>query len=206
MNLRQDDKMKRNRNGKEEARLSMHTDNTPPKTEMTYFCCCEAGAPNTPALKTDGVVAVPLLDEVPPVAVLSNSDGALKGEDCGIAAAVCPNPNENAPDPEAGVPLGVVVVAAGVLVWLFTANENLGVVVVLVVLLVLAGALVVDVDVGVPFPNTLLGVSVGLIPNTPPPNTFRVCDCGNPKGEGLVPALFENDVVMFALPPPNAGF
>jgi len=125
-----------------------------------------------------------------------------KGEDCGVVVAgVCPNPNENPPDPETGV----VVVVAEVLVWLlFTGNENLGVVVALDVLLVLAGALVVEVDV--PFPNTLLGVSLELLPNALPPNTFAVWVCGNPKGEGLAPALFENAVVVVVLPPPNMDF
>jgi len=115
-----------------------------------------------------------------------------KGDDCGVVVAGgCPNPNGNAPVPpvpETGVLLGVVVVGAG--------NENLG-----VVLVSPLGALVVRVD---PFPNTLLGGSVEL-PNTPLLNTFevRVCCCCIPKGEGLVPVLFENAVVVFVLPSPN---
>lgn len=131
-----------------------------------------------------------------------NIDGVVdevadpKGDDCGVVVAgVCPSPNGNAPVPpvpETGVPLGVVVAAAG--------NENLGVVLVSPLL----GALVVGVD---PFPNTLLGGSVEL-PNTPLLNTFevRVCCCCIPKGEGLVPVLFENAVVVFVLPSPNIDF
>jgi hypothetical protein len=156
-----------------------------------YFCCC---APNT-----DGVVVMPLFDEVP--AAASPKADKPKGDDWGIVvvAGVCPNPNKNVPDPDAGVPLGVVVVAAGVLVWLFVANEKLGVVVVLVTL-----ALVVEADAGVPFLNTtLLGVCVEL-PNTLPPNKFRVWVCGIPKGEGVVTVLFENAV--FVLPSPNTDF
>jgi hypothetical protein len=153
-----------------------------------------------------------LLDEVPAAAVLPKADP--KGDDCGVvvvvvvaAAGVCPNANANEPDPEAGVPFAVVVVAAGVLVRLLTGNENLGVVVVLLPVLAL-GALVVEVDVEVPFPNTtLLGASVELLPNTLPlPNMFGVWVCCIPKGEGLVPVLFENAVVVFVLPPPNADF
>lgn len=69
-------------------------------------------------------------------------------------------------------------------------------------------ALVVEVDVEVPFPNTttLLGVSVELLPNALPPNIFGVWVCCIPKGEGLVPVLFENAVVVFVLPPPNTDF
>jgi len=173
-----------------------------------YFCCCEAGAPNTLVPKIDGFV----VDEVPAAAVLSKADDP-KGDDCGVvvavAAGVCPNENANAPDPEAGVPFAVVVVvvAAGVLVVLFTGNENLGVVVVLLPVLAL-GALDVEVDVAeVPFPNTtLLGASVDLLPNTLPPNMFGVWVCCIPKGEGLVLVLFENAVVVFVLPPPNTDF
>jgi len=167
---------------------------------MNYFCCCEAEVPNTPPLpKIDDFVASSV-DE-PTAAVLPKPD-VPRGEDCGVVVAgVCPNPSENALDPEAGLPLGVVVVAAGILAWLFTGNENLGVV---VVLLVLGGTLVVEVDVEVPFPNTFLGVSLGLLPNTLPPNTFGTWACGSPKGEELV--LFENVVVVFVLLPPNADF
>jgi len=144
-----------------------------------------------------------LLDDVPAAAVLPKADDP-KGDDCGVvvvvAAGVCPNSNENEP---AGVPFAVVVVAAGVLVGLLTGNENLGVVVVLLAL----GALVVEVDVEVPFPNTtLLGASLELLPNTPPPNMFGVWVGCTPKGEGLVPVLFENAVVVFVLPPPNTDF
>jgi len=160
-----------------------------------YFCCCEEGAPNAPPPKIDGLVVV-LLDEVPAAAVPKADDP--KGDDCGVVVAgVCPNANANEP---AGVPLGVVVVADGVLVGLFTGNENLGVVVLLLPVL----ALVVEVDVEVPFPNTpLLAVSVA---NALPPNIFGVWVCCIPKGEGLVPVLFENAVVVFVLPPPNADF
>ena len=177
-----------------------------------YFCCCEAGVPNALSPKIDGFVVV-LLDEVPVVAVLPKADDP-KGEDCGVvvvvATGVCPNENENAPDPEAGVPFAVVVVvvAAGVPVVLFTGNVNLGVVVVLLPVSAL-GALFVEVDiVEVPFPNTvLLGASEDLLPNTLP-NTFGVWVCCIPKSEGpgLVPVLFEDDVVVFVLPPPNADF
>lgn len=83
---------------------------------------------------------------------------------------------------------------------MFVVNENLGVVLALPVSPL--GALVVGVD---PFPNTLLGVSVEL-PNTPLPNTFEVRVCCIPKGEGLVPVLFENAVVVFVLPSPNTDF
>lgn len=166
-----------------------------------YFCCCGAGTPNAPP-KIDGLVVV-LLDEVPAAAVLPKADDP-KGDDCGVVVVVvvgvCPNANAKAPD---GVPFGVVVVAAGVLVELFTGNENLGVVVVLLPVLAM-GALAVEVGVEVPFPNTtLLGVSVELLPNALRPNIFGVwVDCV-PKGEGLVPVLFENAVVVFVLPPPN---
>jgi len=179
------------------------------QTYPPYFYCCEAGAPNTLPPKIDGFVVV-LLDEVPAAAVLPKADDP-KGDDCGVVvvvgAGVCPNENVNAPDPEAGVPFGVVVVvvAAGVLVVLFTGNKNLGVVVVLLPVL----ALVVEVDVvEVPFPNTTpLGASVDLLPNTLPPNTFEgVCVCCIPKGEGLALVLFDNAVVVFVLPPPNADF
>ena len=181
----------------------IQSSNLPP-----YFCCCEAGAPNTPPPKIDGLVVV-LLDEVPAAAVLPKADDP-KGDDCGVVvvvvAGVCPNENVNPPDPETGVPFAVVVVAAGVLVGLFTGNENLGVVVVLLLVLAL-GALVVEVDVEVPFPNTtLLGASAELLPNTLLPNMFGVWVCCIPKGEGLVPVLFENAVVVFVLPPPNTDF
>ena len=177
-----------------------------------YF---EAGAPNTPPPKIDGL-AVVLLDEVPAAAVLPKADDP-KGDDCGVVvvavAGVCPNENGNAPEPEAGVPLGVVVVVmvvvAGVLVVSFTGNKFLGVVVILLVLVLALGALVVEVDVvEVPFPNTtLLGASVGLLPNTLPPNILGVWVCCVPKGEGLVPVLFENAVVVvFVLLPPNTDF
>lgn len=155
-----------------------------------------------------------MLDEVVPAgAVLPKADP--NGDDCGVvvvaaaAAAVCPNENENPPDPDAGVPLAVVAVVAGVLVGLFTGNENLGVVVVLLSVLALGGGvLVVKVDAAeVPFPNTtLLGASVEFLPNTLPPNMFGVWVCCIPKGEGLVPVLFENAVVVVVLPPPNTDF
>ena len=173
-----------------------------PSPPPPYFCCCVAGVPNALPPKTDGLV----VEELPAAAVLPNADDP-KGDDCGVVVAgVCPNANANVPDPEAGVPFGVAVVAAGVLVTLFTGNENLGVVVVLLAVLAL-GALVVEVDVEVPFPNTtLLGVSVELLPNALPPNILGVWVCGIPKGEELVPVLFENAVVVFVLPPPNADF
>lgn len=70
--------------------------------------------------------------------------------------------------------------------------------------LVLAGVLVVVVvDVGVAFPNTLLEVSVELLL---PPNMFGLWGFGNPKGEGLVPVVFENAVLVFVPPPPNPDF
>ena len=159
-----------------------------------------------------------MLDEVPAAAVLPKADDP-KGDDCGVvvvvvAAGVCPNENVNAPDPEAGVPSAVVVVVvivgagAGVLAVLFTVNENLGVVVLSLVPVLALGALVVEVDVvEIPFPNTaLLEGSVDLLPNTPPPNMFGVWVCCIPKAEVPVPVLFENAVVVFVLPPPNADF
>jgi len=184
-----------------------------------YFCCWEAGPPNAPPPKIDGLVVV-LLDKVPAAAVLLNADDP-KGDDCGVVvvvvvvvvvAGVCPNENANPPDPETGVPFVLVkVVAAGVpLVGLFTPNENLGgVIVVLLPVLPLGGALLVEVDVDeAPFPNTtLLGASVELLlPNALPPNIFEVWICCIPKGDGLVPVLFENAVVVFVLPPPNTDF
>ena len=178
--------------------------------QTPYFCCCEAGAPNTLSPKIDGFVVV-LFDEVPAAAVLPKADDP-KGDDCGVvvvAPGVCPNENVNAPDPEAGVPLGVVVVAAGVLVVLVTGNENLGVVVVVLLTVLALGALVVVVDVvvEVPFPNNpLLGASVDLLPNTLPPNMLGFWVCCVPKGDGLVPVLFEKAVVVFVLPPPNTDF
>jgi len=154
-----------------------------------------------------------LLDEVPAAAVLPKTDDDPKRDDCGVvvvvvAAGVCPNENEN---PETGVPFAVVVVvAAGVLLVGFTENENLGVVVVVLSpVLALGGALVVGIDVDeIPFPNTtLLGASVELLPNTLSPNMFGVWVCCIPKGEVLVLLLlFENAVVVFVLPPPNADF
>jgi len=125
---------------------------------------------------------------------LLKADGP-KGDDCGVVVAGgLSDPNANT-----GVPLGVVVVAAGVLIWLFDVKENLGVVLALPVAPL--GALVVGID---PFPNAiLLGVSIEL-PNTPPLNTFEVPDCCIPKGEGLVPVLFENAAEF--VPPPNTDF
>ena len=103
----------------------------------------------------------------------------------------------------------VTVVIAGVLIVSFTGNKFLGMVVILLVLALALGALVVEVDVvEVPFPNTtLLGASVGLLPNTLPLNILGVWVCCVPKGKGLVPVLFENAViVMFILLPPNTDF
>jgi len=150
--------------------------------QTPYFCCCEAGAPNTLSPKIDGFVVV-LFDEVPAGAVLPKADDP-KGDDCGVvvvAPGVCPNENVNPPDPAAGVPLGVVVVvvvvAAGVLVVLVIGNENLGVVVVVLLTVLALGAPVVEVDVvvEVPFPNNpLLGASVDLLPNALPPNMLGV--------------------------------
>ena len=79
-----------------------------PSLPTLYFCCCdEAGAPNTPPPKIDGLVVV-LLDEVPAAAVLPKADDP-KGDDCQpecgviIVASVCLNENANPPDPETGV-------------------------------------------------------------------------------------------------------